>query len=509
MEGRSIAIIGAGISGLSAGCYGQMNGYRTRIFEMDAKPGGLCCSWERKGYTINGCIHWFMGAGPRASHYRVWEELGAVQGREMVYYEVTSRYEASDGTVFHFYTDIDRLEQHMKELAPEDGRVIEDFAKGLRGLVNFNMPIDKAPELCGPADGIKMMFKMLPYMPTMRRWGKVSTRDFGQRFTSPLFRTFFSSWGPPAEPGAAAGSFPMLFMMMSISSMHRKSTGYPVGGSLELSRAVEQRYLNLGGEVSYKSRVRKVLVEDGRAVGVRLEDGSEHRADYVISAADGHTTIFDMLEGKYVDDKIRGYYDELPRFPALVHVALGVARTFDELPHSAFGIGFPLDKPVTIAGNEMGRLNVGGIYNFDPTLAPAGKTVVKVWFPTVYGYWEKLRRDPARYQAEKEKIADTIVELLDKRFPGLASQVEMRDVATPMTYERYTGSWRGSFEGWLPSAKTFGMRMSKTLPGLGGFYMTGQWVEPGGTIAFVAVSGRNVIQLICKQDKKRFVATTP
>jgi phytoene dehydrogenase-like protein len=301
----------------------------------------------------------------------------------------------------------------------------------------------------------------------------------------------------------------MLFMMMSISSMHRKSTGYPVGGSLELSRAVEQRYLNLGGEVSYKSRVRKVLVEDGRAVGVRLEDGSEHRADYVISAADGHTTIFDMLEGKYVDDKIRGYYDELPRFPALVHVALGVARTFDELPHSAFGIGFPLDKPVTIAGNEMGRLNVGGIYNFDPTLAPAGKTVVKVWFPTVYGYWEKLRRDPARYQAEKEKIADTIVELLDKRFPGLASQVEMRDVATPMTYERYTGSWRGSFEGWLPSAKTFGMRMSKTLPGLGGFYMTGQWVEPGGTIAFVAVSGRNVIQLICKQDKKRFVATTP
>ena len=54
---KSIIIIGAGIAGLSAGCYGQMNGYRTQIFEMGTKPGGLCTSWKRKGYTIDGCIH--------------------------------------------------------------------------------------------------------------------------------------------------------------------------------------------------------------------------------------------------------------------------------------------------------------------------------------------------------------------------------------------------------------------------------------------------------------------
>ena len=75
----------------------------------------------------------------------------------------------------------------------------------------------------------------------------------------------------------------------------------------------------------------------------------------------------------------------------------------------------------------------------------------------------------------------------------------MRDVATPVTWERYTGNWQGSMEGWLMTRKTFPpFRMSKTLPGLKSFYMAGQWVEPGGGVPTAAMSGRNVIQIICK-----------
>ena len=343
----------------------------------------------------------------------------------------------------------------------------------------------------------------------MRKWGKISVQDYAKQFKNPLLREAFGSFGPPSGPGIPPGIMPVFFMQMALSSMHRKVTGYPIGGSLEFSRSIEQRYLNLGGDIGYKSRVNKVLVEDGRAVGVQLEDGSEHHADYVISAADGHTTIFDMLEGNYVDEEIRGYYDNLPVLPGIIHVALGVARSFEELPYSAFVIDYPLDEPLIIAGKELNRMTVNAIHNFDPTLAPPGKTVIRVWFPSDYDYWKSLQEDPERYRAEKEKIADTIVSLLNKRFPGLAQQVEMRDVATPITYEQYTGNWRGSFEGWLPTTKTLGMRMRKTLPGLEKFYMAGQWVEPGGTVAFVAVSGRNAIQLICKQDKKPFVTKIP
>ena len=82
-------------------------------------------------------------------------------------------------------------------------------------------------------------------------------------------------------------------------------------------------------------------------------------------------------------------------------------------------------------------------------------------------------------------------------------------MATPMTWERYTGNWRGSFQGWLETTKTLRMRMSKTLPGLENFYRAGQWVEPGGSTPTAAMSGRNVTQIMCKKDKKKFVTSTP
>jgi len=134
---------------------------------------------------------------------------------------------------------------------------------------------------------------------------------------------------------------------------------------------------------------------------------------------------------------------------------------------------------------------------------------VRVHFASDYNYWKKLKQDPERYKAEKEQIAEKVVALLDRRFPGLAAQVEMRDVATPMTWVRYTGNWRGSFEGWIETTKTIRMRMSQMLPGLKNFYMAGQWVQPGGSLPAVAMSGRNVTQIICKQDKKRFTTSTP
>jgi phytoene desaturase len=240
---------------------------------------------------------------------------------------------------------------------------------------------------------------------------------------------------------------------------------------------------------------------------VQLVDGTEHHADIVISAADGHTTIFDMLDGRYIDEKIRGYYDNPKLFPPLVYIGLGVARSFDNVS-SVAGMSFPIDKPITVAGEEQKRLGLQ-IYNFDPTLAPKGKTVLKVQFNTDYDYWKKLRQEPERYNAEKEQIAEQVITALDRRFPGLATKVEMHDVATPMTWERYTGNWRGSYEGWLPATQSLRMHMSKTLSGLDNFYMAGQWVEPGGGLPTAAMSGRNVTQIICKKDKRRFETTTP
>ena len=199
---------------------------------------------------------------------------------------------------------------------------------------------------------------------------------------------------------------------------------------------------------------------------------------------------------------------ESPVFPPLLHVAFGVARTFDEQPHSVSGINIFLEEPITIAGKELTRLPLH-IYNFDPNLAPEGKTVIKFMINTEWEYWNELYKDKVGYRAEKTRLSDELLAILEKRFPGISGQVEMIDVATPMTWVRYTANWKGSYEGWMEISMGLGARMNKTLPGLDGFYMIGQWVEPGGGLPPAAKSGRDVIQILCRKDKKKFVAAIP
>ena len=106
-----------------------------------------------------------------------------------------------------------------------------------------------------------------------------------------------------------------------------------------------------------------------------------------------------------------------------------------------------------------------------------------------------------------------MIDHLESRYPGITGDIEVIDVATPLTTERYTGNWQGSIKGWLPLTTNgdnlMQQGMSKTLPGLEDFYMIGQWVEPGGGLPGVAPSGRNVVQLLCHRDGKPFVTTTP
>lgn len=502
MAEKSIVIVGAGIAGLSAGCYGRMNGYSVRILEQDTRPGGLCTSWERKGYTIHGNMCFLAGSGPGVAYHRIWQDLGVVPAMRMVDFEYFLIIEGRKERTFFVHTDIDQLERHMKELGPDDRGLIEDFIQGIRVFAKYELPVEKAPELLGLADKSKLIFTKFPLLKTMKRWKKIAVGGFAARFKSPSLRAAFEEFKL-----LFSDDLPVAFIQLALAWSHKKSCGYPVGGGLEFARSIERRFRELGGEIQYKSRVTQILVKNNRAVGVRTEDGEEFPADYVISAADGRRTIFDWLGGNYVNEKIRGYYRALPVSSSAILVGLGVARSFPEIPWSAAGCIYYLDEPVVIGDREFRSLRPM-IYSFDPSLAPPGKTFIRILLPADYTYWDRLRDDPARYQAEKEKVASTIVSLLDKRYPGLAQQVEVWDVATPLTFERYTGNWQASIIGWEVTKKTLAMVMSKTLPGLSNFYMAGQWVSPGGGIPGVAASGRNVIQLIAKNDGRPFLASS-
>jgi phytoene dehydrogenase-like protein len=503
MNKKKVIIIGAGISGLCAGSYLQMNGYDTEIFELHNIPGGVCTAWKRKGYTFDLCIHWLMGSSPADNFYGLWNELIDMEKLDFVDHEIYFQIEDKEGCALRIFTDVDRLEEEMKNVAPEDKDVIDEFIGGIRKFLPLNFPVDKAPELMNVFDGLKMMFRMLPYFGAFRKWEKMSAREFAKRCKNPLLRSAILKMFLPESS--------LFFILYTLVSMHKKAAGYPIGGSLHFAELIERKYRGLGGKVSYNSRVERIIQEDDCARGIKLENGDEHRAEIIISAADGYSTIFKMLEGKYVDEKMREYYsgesEKLKVFPSLVFVSLGVARKFDDEPHS---LVFPLKKAIAVDESKNYENLSVRIFNFDPTLAPEGKTCITVGLSTYnYEYWVDLRKnDKEKYKKEKERIVNAVIEALEERLGNIKSAVEVTDVSTPASLIRFTNNWQGSFEGWNPGAGTTMIRISKTLPGLEDFYMIGQWVEPGGGLPPAIMSGRSVTQMICKKDKKKF-ATQP
>jgi phytoene dehydrogenase-like protein len=263
----------------------------------------------------------------------------------------------------------------------------------------------------------------------------------------------------------------------------------------------------MGGEIFYKSQVERILVENDHAAGVRLYNDEVHRADIIISACDGHATIFDMLAGVYTNKTIRRMYDGHLATHSMMQISLGVKRDMVTEPHWVTHL---LKEPVLVAGEERYEIGVKH-YCFDRTLAPAGRSVIEIIVRSNYSYWQRIygRR---LYDTEQAQVSGIILDHLENWLPGIKQDIEFVDEATPLSYERYTGNWLGSTCGWLMTKETMPMLIKgipKTLPGLGNFYLAGQWVEPGGSVPLAAASGRNVIQMLCAKDGKKFLAIKP
>jgi phytoene dehydrogenase-like protein len=165
------------------------------------------------------------------------------------------------------------------------------------------------------------------------------------------------------------------------------------------------------------------------------------------------------------------------------------------------------DEPIVIEDREYDRLDVE-IFNFDPTFAESGKTVVKVVVDSDYDYWQKQATDTKAYAEEKKRLAELVAERLEKRFKSFKNSIEAVDVATPITVVHWTGGYRGYSLPWPAPAEiakevsTNGL--SKTLPNLQNFYMVGQWASAMNGLSTAGLSGRDLIKQLCKQNNKKF-----
>ena len=498
---KRMVIIGAGMAGLAAGCYARMNGLEAEIYEAHSVAGGLCTAWKRGDYTFDGCLHWLTGAGPASPFHRFWNELGALKGRPMVMPECFYRFTASSGREVWFYSDADRLEAHLLEISPEDRKMIRDFCRLIRKFSRFSMPMDKPFELFGKPDIFRMILSMIPYGRDFRRLNSLTIRQYARGFRSPDIREALQGLLMNTDSSLTA-------VVFTLAGLHDGSSGYPVGGSKPFALSIADRFVSLGGHLHLSSPVRRILVREGRAAGIELEDGRQVEADYVVAAGDLRRTLEGLLEGKYPSPVHRALFDTVPSYSSCVQVSLGLDRTFDQA-RSCVGEHLPLAEPLTIGSETLDRFTFRE-YGMDPTLAPEGKTSAIVMFNSDdFAYWETLYRDREAYKKEKARLLAAALKELERYYPGISGQVEVSDVATPMTYVRYARTWHGKFMTWIttPENSRTVQALPKTVPGVENLYLSGMWLMAPGGVPVGVKTSRDILQIICRKEGRPFTVS--
>ncbi len=485
-----IIIIGGGIAGLSAGVFGQKYGFETEIFEMHTVPGGQCTAWKRKNYMFDYCIAWLMGSSS-GSMNTLWKQLGALsEDVPIIDPEVFIRNVDNEGQEFLMYKDMQKWKAYLKSIAPED----EEKISRMFSIINKFSFSGDVEEIMKPKPFrktfpmLKILLKMWPTMVPMMKYGKKSCRHFIKEmgFKNEFLQHFL-------EKIYSDENFSAIAFLMMLSLFKDNNAGYPAGGSLNFVLRILNKYQKLGGTLSAGKRVKKILIEDGKAVGVELDDGTIHKSDYVIAACDLHTVIYDMLDGKYIPEDIKNAFENWPLFKSLVQVSFGIKKEIKEKQMMTNYL-----VPAKIGNTETDSYSISN-YSYDPDMAPEGKTTMVIRFESPYEIWEHLEDNT--YEKEKERIKEDAIMLLEKTYPGIKDFIEVVDVATPLTDIKYTGVYRAAYEGFMPTKSNMNKTINPIIKGLDNFILAGQWLFPGGGLPPSALSGKWAIEVFHKKEK--------
>ncbi len=496
---KKVLIIGGGVSGLSTGIYLQANGYETEILEKNHVSGGACIGWERKGCYIDGCIHWLSGVNPKSSLHRLWRETGALTDDTKIFYQDDlAHFIFLDGKKFTYWADVDKLQKALIDFAPEDTKEIKKLCWLIKRFQKIDPPSKKPADLMNLGELLKVGLTMAGDYYWICKTSKLSCADYSKRFKNEYIRKILAEY---MESDYNFMSF--LYMMGHVTA---RDAGIPEGGSVALVKRMEEKYLSLGGKISTRAAVKRVIVENNVAKGVELENGDTKKSDWVVSTVPIEHCLKNLLENKYKVDKIDMRLNDMATYPiyTFTTVVFKCNKDISSLPLST---KIYLEKPIMI-DKEYDCLGFRN-YSYDKTVKhPEPGTVIQSALcgnDSMYFWWKEKKKN-GTYEAEKERLANEYLEILRKSFPDLKDEVEVIDVITPCTYERYLNSRHGCFQGFIHTAKGKSLMQKGVIKGLDGFILGGQWILQSGGLPPAVMSGRFSALRICKADKKRFVA---
>lgn len=483
---------------MATGIYLLKNGYSVEILEKNNIPGGACVGWERKGMYIDGCIHWLVGTSPDSPYYKMWHETHALEDDTQIYFQNDfSVFDFADGKRLTIWADIKRFRAELVSLAPEDEKEIDNFIRYIRRFRKIEGPVNKPMDMMGPIQLMHLALTMGGDLYWVQKLGKVDCGEYGKRFKSQYMRYFFDNYMAPG--------YNLMSMLYMLAHVMNKDGGIPIGGSQAMAERMYNHFCEMGGTYRFGSEVDHVIVDNGRATGVALANGRTLTADWVVSSTAAEHCLKKLLGNHYRVRKLDERFRDSETYP-IYTMTIPVFKCTADLSDFPLGLHAIVSDPVNIDRPYEGIALRN--YSYDKTMkVEEGSCVLQaqiVGDDNMY-FWWKSRKHNGTYKAEKMRVAQEVMEKISERYPELKGKLEIIDVVTPCTYERYLNTRRGSFQGFVHTKNGKALMQKGVIDGLSGFILSGQCIFQSGGLPCAVITGKFAAQRICKADRVEFV----
>jgi prolycopene isomerase len=479
-----VVVIGSGIGGLVTATQLAAKGAKVLVLERYLIPGGSGGYFERGEYRFDVGASMIFGFGDQGTTNLLTRALAAVDMKLETFADpVQIHYHLPDNLELKVHRDYEAFLQELIAIFPYEEQGIRSFYGKCWEVFNYLNSMELL-SLEEPRYLTRVFFQKPFSCLGLAKYLPLNVGDLARKLIKDPKLLKFIDMECYLWSVVPADKTPMINAGMVFSDRHYGGINYPKGGVGQIAQKLAEGLIQTGGEIKYKARVTEILLEHGKAVGVKLADNTEYRASKIVSNATRWDTFGKLIPPEHTPKKEIKWQQRYQKSPSFLSLHLGVEAKV--LPPGTDCHHILLESWDKMEESE-GTIFVSIPTLLDPSLAPSGHHIIHTFTPSWIEDWQGL--SPQEYQGQKEAAAAKLIQRLEAIFPGLAAALDYQEVGTPRTHRRFLGREDGTY-GPVPSRKLaglLGMPFNRTsIPGL---YCVGDSTFPGQGLNAVAFSG--------------------